>query len=69
MTIMIFLSYALLTRIRIKFKRLNHHRNTKIAFRHYYMLAQKYGNSTAQRWVGLMYATGIGVERNYAKVN
>ncbi|KAI9091006.1 hypothetical protein DFS34DRAFT_636418 [Phlyctochytrium arcticum] len=43
-----------------------HSRNASEAFRHFYALARK-GNLLGQRTVGLMYATGVGVERSYAK--
>ncbi|KAJ3414819.1 ERAD-associated protein [Chytridiales sp. JEL 0842] len=48
-------------------KRAAHPRRAPVAFKHYLTLAQKHGNATAQRMVGLMYATGIGTPRDYVK--
>ncbi|KAI8846915.1 hypothetical protein BC829DRAFT_397442 [Chytridium lagenaria] len=42
-------------------------RNTTSAFKHYSHLAHQHGNPVGQRYVGLMYASGIGVKRDYAK--
>ncbi|KAJ3332759.1 ERAD-associated protein [Blyttiomyces sp. JEL0837] len=49
------------------FKRLGHKRNVTIAYNHFYTLAHTHGNSTGQRMLGLMYATGVAVKRDYAK--
>ncbi|KAI9358927.1 hypothetical protein DFJ73DRAFT_905064 [Zopfochytrium polystomum] len=48
-------------------KRLGHPRNVNLAFEFFSALAHGKGNATAQRMVGLMYATGIGVQRDYVK--
>eukprot|EP00842_Homolaphlyctis_polyrhiza_P006569 jgi/Hompol1/6913/HPOL_002365-RA len=48
------------------FKRFGHRRNATAAFGHYMSLASK-GNATAQMLVGNMLATGVGVQRDYAK--
>ncbi|KNC98906.1 ubiquitin ligase complex subunit HRD3 [Spizellomyces punctatus DAOM BR117] len=45
----------------------SHPRNTTEAFKHYHTLARKHGSAIGQRTVGLMYATGVGVDRDYAK--
>ncbi|KAJ3196223.1 ERAD-associated protein [Irineochytrium annulatum] len=42
-------------------------RNVTAAFSYYHTLARKHGNATAQRMVGLMYATGVGVHRDYSR--
>ncbi|KAI8822620.1 uncharacterized protein EV422DRAFT_566297 [Fimicolochytrium jonesii] len=44
-----------------------HPRNASRAFNYYSKLAHDTGRPAGQRQVGLMYATGIGVERDYAK--
>ncbi|KAJ3108355.1 ERAD-associated protein [Phlyctochytrium planicorne] len=49
------------------FRKFSQARNTTSAFKHYHRLAHHHGNATAQRYVGLMYSSGIGVKRNYAK--
>ncbi|KAJ3164678.1 ERAD-associated protein [Geranomyces variabilis] len=43
-----------------------HPRNASVAFAHYLRPAQA-GRPSSQRMVGLMHATGLGVERDYAK--
>ena len=43
-------------------------RNATTAFKHFSQLASL-GNATGHMQVGLMYATGIGVERDYAKAH
>ncbi|KAI8908850.1 hypothetical protein DFJ77DRAFT_433681, partial [Powellomyces hirtus] len=43
-----------------------HARNATEAFKYYHNVAQL-GRPSSQRMVGLMYATGLGVERDYAK--
>ncbi|KAJ3037669.1 ERAD-associated protein [Rhizophlyctis rosea] len=42
-------------------------RNAGAAFGYYIGLAKGVGNAIAQRNVGMMYATGVGVPRNYAR--
>ncbi|KAJ3280414.1 ERAD-associated protein [Borealophlyctis nickersoniae] len=44
-----------------------HPRNASTAFKHYVALAHDLGNAVGQRMVGLMYATGLGVPRNYPR--
>ncbi|KAJ3178057.1 ERAD-associated protein [Geranomyces variabilis] len=43
-----------------------HPRNASVAFEHYLRPAQA-GRPSSQRMIGLMHATGLGVERDYAK--
>ncbi|KAJ3019765.1 ERAD-associated protein, partial [Thoreauomyces humboldtii] len=49
------------------FGKYQHPRNALKAFDHYHILSQDFGSPSGQRMVGLMYATGVGVERDYAK--
>ncbi|KAH6565179.1 hypothetical protein BASA60_010009 [Batrachochytrium salamandrivorans] len=48
------------------FRAYGHRRNATMAFQHYMALATK-GDSHAQFLVGSMYATGVGIQRNYPK--
>ncbi|KAJ3349475.1 ERAD-associated protein [Entophlyctis luteolus] len=47
--------------------RMQQKRNIPRAVTYWDALASVHGNATAQRVVGLMYATGLGVKRDYAK--
>ncbi|KAI8620975.1 hypothetical protein BC830DRAFT_1096570 [Chytriomyces sp. MP71] len=49
------------------YKRMFHSRNVTAAVHYYTLLANHHGNATAQRVLGLMYATAVGVKRDYAK--
>ncbi|KAI9344645.1 hypothetical protein BDR26DRAFT_857347 [Obelidium mucronatum] len=47
--------------------RMLHKRDVHRALPYYQSLATTHGNATAQRILGLMHATGVGVKRDYAK--
>ncbi|KAJ3208127.1 ERAD-associated protein [Dinochytrium kinnereticum] len=49
------------------FRKYGQARNTTTAFQHFRHLAHQHADPVAQRYMGLMYASGIGVKRDYAK--